>query len=80
MKHGISHSILLEIALLMISIFHLQLEHGFDLTVSRMRLKQKYVNNRQPLRFIEYAIAQILQARSHNKAKICRFARFVFER
>ena len=35
-----------NVALLMISNFVLQLEHGFDLTVSRMRMKQQYVNNR----------------------------------
>ena len=41
-----SHGIPLESnALLMISCFVLQLEHGFDLTVSRMRMKQQYLNN-----------------------------------
>ena len=32
-------------ALLVILCFVLQLEHGFDLTVSRMRMKQQYLNN-----------------------------------
>ena len=39
------YSMDLKAALLMISCFVLQLEHGFDLTVSRMRMKQQYLNN-----------------------------------
>ena len=46
MARGMSHGISLESnALLMISYFVLQLEHGFDLTVSRKRIKQQYLNN-----------------------------------
>ena len=43
---GISHGIPLErAALLMISRFALQQEHGYDLTVSTMIMKQQNVNN-----------------------------------